>query len=329
MKGQYIRIINHEGFYPKINTSGARDRALLNFTELEAYSTTIGLFTDVARSKPTSMSSSPLTYGSVVYGASNGVDGNYTLTNFVHSTETSATTTPVWWMVDLAGEYDIDVIRLVNRRDCCQERLLGFCIEILDNQRQVVYTSDIIAVVNVAYEFFPPDKTVLSIKATGDGYFYTNWSPWSACSTTCGSGQKTRSRGVVPDPKGAKPDTLDPLTESVPCNTDACPTAFTTWSDWTTCTATSCGTTGTTSRTRRVVADVVGKLGVATDADLVETKPCSALSCPIQTGTENLMTGLSAVPSSLFGKVSGIGPFAIAGISVCFVIFVIILCYFL
>lgn len=80
--------------------------------------------TNIARGKPASQSSTP--YGSAG-GASAAVDGD---TNgdwnggSVSHTDTSAP----WWQVDLGGVYDVSMIRIWNRTDCCRERLRGFHI---------------------------------------------------------------------------------------------------------------------------------------------------------------------------------------------------------
>jgi hypothetical protein len=67
---------------------------------------------------------------------------------------------------------------------------------------------------------------------------WTEWSPWSDCSATCGRGKRQRAR------KCANPTLLrngelvcsdgDPL-EKEDCNSDECP-QWSAWGEWTDCT---------------------------------------------------------------------------------------------
>merc|ERR1712045_486765 len=43
-----------------------------------------------------------------------------------------------WWLVDLQQSSVIQRITIYNRKDCCQERLNGAVIEILDEMMEVV-----------------------------------------------------------------------------------------------------------------------------------------------------------------------------------------------
>ena len=57
--------------------------------------------------------------------ASNAIDGNRDSIYYSNSCTHTFTTTDPWWRVDLRDSYAITSITVVNRGDCCQERLDG------------------------------------------------------------------------------------------------------------------------------------------------------------------------------------------------------------
>lgn len=107
------------------------------------------------------------------YPASNLVDGN--TSSFAH---TSCNDNP-WMMVDLGMLLPIASIRLISRSDCCQQRAVGTVVKILDTNKNVVFTSDVIVDKNgsstyvqdtpgssgagsfMQYDVFPPSTAVL------------------------------------------------------------------------------------------------------------------------------------------------------------------------
>ena len=54
---------------------------------------------------------------------------------------------------------------------------------------------------------------------------YSDWSVWTSCSKSCGTGSQTRNRSCS-DPKpqngGANCDRLGPINETKACNTQKC-----------------------------------------------------------------------------------------------------------
>jgi len=235
------------------------------------------------------------------------------------------TATPVWLMIDLGAEHDIDIIRAINRRDCCQERMVGFSFEILDSTQQVLYTSSDILDVAMAYEVFPPDVKIYKTLANANDQFYTNWSPWSVCSLPCGSGVQKRARGLIPNAKGEFPTQPEATNESQACNTNKCATAFSDWSEWGACVA------GLKERKRTIVPDVAGQLGSATAADLSETQACP-IPTPV-TPTPQNVTSPSTVtaatppdPSNFFGHTFSLGNADLKTIGVAVAAIMLLIC---
>lgn len=157
------------------------------------------------------------------YDASRAIDGDVAATNFTQSNP--ATFGTVWWMVELTREVDIGIVRVVNRRDCCQNRILGFQIEVLDTSMKVVYSSNPISAVAHTYEVFPPNKDVFgTISPTGAlGTYFTQYTPFGNCNATCGGGVKKRVRGIISDQNGlfATMSSKD-LEDTQPCNLGKC-----------------------------------------------------------------------------------------------------------
>jgi hypothetical protein len=101
----------------------------------------------------------------------------------------------------------------------------------------------------------------------------SKWSPFTACSKTCGVGTKSRRRYVT-----KKSTDCPALSETKKCVTEECPVhcAVTAWSKFGPCTA-MCGS-GVQTKTRKIVKAPTGK-GVKcphmTEKQLCNTKPCS------------------------------------------------------
>lgn len=105
----------------------------------------------------------PLTAGQV--SKSSGYHGdmfpnqhfvNGTAHTFVH---TSCGDVP-WIEVDLGYLSTVYKVILTNRKDCCQERVLGTNLILLDSSRKPLYHSDPIQSVNATYTWFPPNVGV-------------------------------------------------------------------------------------------------------------------------------------------------------------------------
>jgi hypothetical protein len=77
--------------------------------------------------------------------------------NFVH---TSCSDIP-WIEVNLGKMTDIYKVVIYNRVDCCQSRILGAVLQIMDNGRNTVYTSNQITTTNRTYRWLPPNPAIL------------------------------------------------------------------------------------------------------------------------------------------------------------------------
>ncbi|XP_078693729.1 uncharacterized protein LOC144923237 [Branchiostoma floridae x Branchiostoma belcheri] len=116
-----------------------------------------------------------------------------------------------------------------------------------------------------------------------DGY-WTDWSPWSACSVTCGVGTETRDRtctNPAPANGGADCDGLDQ--EAQDCDTGVlCPVdgGWTDWSPWSACSVT-CGV-GTETRDRTCTNPAPANGGADCDGLDQETQDCgTGVLCPV------------------------------------------------
>uniref|UniRef100_A0A3Q2CI69 Uncharacterized protein n=1 Tax=Cyprinodon variegatus TaxID=28743 RepID=A0A3Q2CI69_CYPVA len=111
------------------------------------------------------------------------------------------------------------------------------------------------------------------------------WSPWSACTTTCGEGNITRIRlcNNPPPSKGGKGCTGN-TRETKPCNNTLCPADgnWGLWSPWSACT-TTCGE-GNITRIRLCNNPPPSKGGKGCTGNTRETKPCNNTLCPVTGG---------------------------------------------
>jgi hypothetical protein len=78
--------------------------------------------------------------------------------NFVH---TSCGDVP-WIEVDLGSVVRIHKVVVWNRQDCCQSRIIGTVLSILDGDREKVYISNPIQTTNQTYTWFPPNGNVFT-----------------------------------------------------------------------------------------------------------------------------------------------------------------------
>lgn len=109
----------------------------------------------------------------------------------------------------------------------------------------------------------------------------TDWSPWSECSSTCGTGYKTRQRFIAQMPTD-NGQNCPPLQEYRECNPQPCPQdcLISDWSEWSDCDAT-CATQGKGSQARsRQITRPAERGGHAcpAESELTETRECSQLN---------------------------------------------------
>lgn len=112
----------------------------------------------------------------------------------------------------------------------------------------------------------------------------SKFGPFLKCSQTCGSGWQIRRRSVkVPSSYGGK--VCGRLSEGRECSSAACPVdcVLSAWGSWSTCSK-SCGT-GT--QTREKTAVVKAAFGGKACQSQLETRSCSAISCPVDCEVSN------------------------------------------
>jgi len=123
----------------------------LNLAQIRVFSTKGG--PNVIKTS-TSVSKSSIYAGNDMFPNRNFVDG--TENTFVH---TSCGDVP-WIQVDLGSEMPIYKIVIVNRKDCCQGRILGTVLSILNADQNPVYFSASVSSTNATYAFFPPNPAI-------------------------------------------------------------------------------------------------------------------------------------------------------------------------
>ena len=131
----------------------------------------------------------------------------------------------------------------------------------------------------------------------------SDFGPWSACTKSCGGGDRSRSRLVLTPAMGAGA-ACPPLTEIEACNVQGCPVDCQVgdWGPWSSCTK-SCGG-GEESRTRPVT--IHPAKGGAACPPLAETRVCNPQPA-------NACGGCGSLPGSPGQDCGACGKFVCAG----------------
>jgi hypothetical protein len=125
----------------------------LNLAEIRVYSKKGGP-NIITRNTPVSKSSG---FQGDVFPGKNFVDGDTGQTyNFVH---TSCGDVP-WVQVDLGSMIDIYKVVVYNRVDCCQHRIQGTVLQILNEENDIIYASNNVNSTNRTYAWFPPSPDI-------------------------------------------------------------------------------------------------------------------------------------------------------------------------
>eukprot|EP00058_Branchiostoma_floridae_P018788 XP_002604277.1 hypothetical protein BRAFLDRAFT_88566 [Branchiostoma floridae] len=130
---------------------------------------------------------------------------------------------------------------------------------------------------------------------------WSDWSPWSGCSVTCGSGTQTRDRSCTnPAPAHGGADCVGPDEEAQDCDTGVpCPVdgEWSDWSPWSGCSVT-CGS-GTETRDRSCTNPAPAHGGTDCVGPDEEVQACDAgVPCPAPT-TEVMTTVLTTTATTM------------------------------
>ncbi|XP_035668229.1 coadhesin-like isoform X2 [Branchiostoma floridae] len=116
---------------------------------------------------------------------------------------------------------------------------------------------------------------------------WSDWSPWSDCSVTCGVGEQTRDRTCTnPEPANGGADCDGLAQETQACDTGvSCPVdgSWSDWSEWSACSVT-CGV-GEQTRDRTCTNPEPANGGADCGEQSQETRECNTgVSCPVDGG---------------------------------------------
>ena len=109
---------------------------------------------------------------------------------------------------------------------------------------------------------------------------WSQWQPWTPCSTTCGNGYQKRSRFVTQPAQYFGKQCLGGALQTQQCNNLPCPVdcQWSQWSIWTPCSK-SCGT-GSQHRSRTVTQQALN-FGKQCVGEISETQQCNNHPCPV------------------------------------------------
>lgn len=108
----------------------------LALAEVQAFDLVTPAFSNIALGKVATQSS--VGYGGTPDRAVDGnTNGNYGNNSVTHTDDTVASGSPVFWEVDLAGDFDINEIALYNRSDCCSGRLSNYRLSVFDGAAEI------------------------------------------------------------------------------------------------------------------------------------------------------------------------------------------------
>ncbi|XP_062599842.1 coadhesin-like, partial [Saccostrea cucullata] len=114
---------------------------------------------------------------------------------------------------------------------------------------------------------------------------WTDWTGWSPCSVTCGTGVNNRTRACTqPVPMYGGLNCTGANTDTQPCNKSDCPIdgGWSVWTGWSPCSVT-CGT-GVNNRTRACTQPVPMYGGLNCTGVDTDTQPCNKSDCPVIDG---------------------------------------------
>jgi F5/8 type C domain len=108
----------------------------LSLAEVQVLNIVPAAYANVALGKTASQSS--LGYGGTPDRAVDGnTSGQYGDNSVTHTDDLTPTGAPVFWEVDLAGDFSINEIALYNRTDCCSGRLSNFRLSVFDGPVEI------------------------------------------------------------------------------------------------------------------------------------------------------------------------------------------------
>jgi len=120
----------------KVNLLSNPGGQFLSLAEVEVLDLKSSPFTNVALGKTATQSS--LGFGGTPDRAVDGnLSGRFGDGSVTHTDDAVATGSPVFWEVDLGGDFNLNEIAIFNRTDCCNERLSNFRLSVFDGPAEI------------------------------------------------------------------------------------------------------------------------------------------------------------------------------------------------
>jgi hypothetical protein len=128
------------------------------------------------------------------------------------------------WTIDLGSTNTISLVHILNRVDCCKERINGAIITLLDENMKIVYKSENIKGNSAEYLINPFENTTTSKDPIPINGGWSNLSDWGNCTATCGGGIRKKTKTCTnPKPEFGGSDCVGDDFISEECNTQKCP----------------------------------------------------------------------------------------------------------
>jgi len=126
------------------------------------------------------------------------------------------------------------------------------------------------------------------LKLCPEGCIWAEWTVWSGCSVTCGTGSMNRERTIKKEAKFGGPVCEGDSRENKECSLFLCPAdcVWSPWAAWSYCPPDACAPGNNTKSTRNRSMQTPAVNGGSCDGKSVDSKDCCSSECEWETWTE-------------------------------------------